>query len=359
MPERLHRQRRQVAEQETDSEKRREQVQHQRPERRLPRPADDHGRERDRDGRHQPEGRRRQRTHAVAADETGVAQRCRTERDRQHREVQRKPRGECVLLLQDLLDRAQVADERAIDEAGGHRVPKRHPVRQDFACRAHDVSGRERPAARGRQRLFLAPPEPHRHGERERQVQAEDASPSRDTEHGLAKRRRDDGHEDEDRHHERHDPGHHVAFEPVAHERNGHRPGAGDAEALQDTAGEQDGKGLRRQRQRAAGREQCQTEVHGGLSPHAVRHRAVEKLAEPESQEQQRDDELHVVVVADAERRADGRQRRQDHVDRQRHERRQRRHQRHELHGPERGGFCPVHAPHSGMDGRPDGLHDT
>ena len=255
--------------------------------------------------------------------------------NRQHREVQRKLRGERVLLLKDLLDRGEVANERAVHEPGGQRVAERGPVGQDLAGRAHNFSGRKRAAPSRRQRLFLAPSEPRHHDERQRQVQAEDGSPSRDTENRLTERRCDDRHENEDGHDERHHPRHEVAFEPVANQRERHRPGAGDAEALQDTAGEHDRKGLRGDRQRAAGREHRETEEHGGLTAHAVRHRAVEELAEPESQKQQRDNELDVVGVPGTERRAYGRQRRQDHVDRQRHERRQGRHESNELHWPD------------------------
>ena len=78
-------------------------------------------------------------------------------------------------------------------------------------------------------------------------------------------------------------------------------------------------------------REDRQAQEGRRLSSRGVGERPVEELPDPEPEEQQRHYELVVVRARDAERGADGGQRRQHHVDRERHECRQHGHERHEL----------------------------
>ena len=72
-----------------------------------------------------------------------------------------------------------------------------------------------------------------------------------------------------------------------------------------------------------------------GPAPDPVRKRAEDELADAESQEQRRDDELDIVAARHAEVLADCRERRQHRVDRERHERHEEGGERNELGDPE------------------------
>ena len=141
-----------------------------------------------------------------------------------------------------------------------------------------------------------------------------------------------------------------MTFELVSNERDGHGSWTGDAKTLEDPAGEHDGECPGNERQRAAGGKQRQADVDGGLAADAVRHRSVEELSQSKPEKEQRDDELCVVGVANAQSSADCRKRRKDHVDRQRNQRRQGRHEPDELYGTDAARACVVHAGDSFME---------
>ena len=273
----------------------------------------------------------RQRPHAVAKDETRIGERRRADRDRDHRKEERKARSERVLLLQDLLGRAQISEQRAKDEPARHRVADRLPMTDDFTRRGGDAAEREWNPALARQRLLLAQGKPDGGDQSRRQIHTEDGPPSGHGKDRLPDRRGHHRNEDEDDGDERHDARHLTAFEPVADERERDRARPGHTNALQKPP---------RQHHRKASRCECEHAAHGEerepregrrLAADGVRQRPIEQLTDAEAEEQQRDDELIVVRMLDTERRADRGKRRQDHVDRHRRERGERRHQGDEL----------------------------
>jgi len=105
VPEGLHGQCVEIAEQQSDAEERHEQIGDEHPQRRMSRPRRDDREEDQGNGEHHPKGHACQPPHAVTPDETRIAERGAAKGDGKRREVQRELRPECVLHLKDLLDR--------------------------------------------------------------------------------------------------------------------------------------------------------------------------------------------------------------------------------------------------------------
>ena len=201
--------------------------------------------------------------------------------------------------------------------------PERGPDPQHLDHAPSDGPRRERPAALGGEGLRLAEREPREGDRGGGEERAEYRAPATEPQDPLPEGRGDGGNQDEHRHRERHQPGHPRSFVLVAHQRHGHDARPRHSDALQDAARDHRLERGRKDGHEASEHEQGEAEMDGGLAPDAVGEGAEEHLAQPQSQEQRRDDELDVVRARDFEIAADRRQRRQHRVDRERDERHQ------------------------------------
>ena len=165
-------------------------------------------------------------------------------------------------------------------------------------------------------RLRLEESEKHEAQHRDERHADEDGAPSERHDQCASDQRREDRRDGEDQHHQRHQPRRLDACVHVAHDGARHHHHGGGADALQRAEGNQP---TNRRRERAADRaepEKRQPEIERRLAADHVGDRAVDDLADAES-----DEEDHQRHLRRRRRRTevlgDRRQRRKIHVDRE------------------------------------------
>ncbi|EYD74790.1 hypothetical protein Rumeso_03653 [Rubellimicrobium mesophilum DSM 19309] len=227
----------------------------------------------------------------------------------------REPDAQAIDIYVDLLRGADEAEQRSEEAGPGHRIPEGQPVPDHEAEAPQDGSGGQATPPLGLQRLGQAQVGPESEGRRQQPHEDEDAVPGAHEEQDLSDARGDDRDHHEDHEDEGHDLGHGPSREAVTH--HGRRDDAGRAgsEPLDESQGKEEPE-RRREGRRENGR-------HIGADPdeerraaaEAVGQRPDEELPDPEAQHVDRDDELAVVLVRDAQGIAHVGQRRQHHID--------------------------------------------
>jgi hypothetical protein len=181
------------------------------------------------------------------------------------------------------------------------------------------------------QRLWQAEIHPCPDDGRHDRHEDEDQVPVAEQHDDLPGARRHDGHDHEHHHDQRHDFRHRTPAENVADDRDGDDAHGGRADALDEAHRQQGGEARHENRGQRRHDVDAEPDKHGNAPAEPVGDRAVEQLRESKADQVGRDDILPVVLVLDAEARADLLEAGQHDVDGERVERHQERHERNEF----------------------------
>jgi hypothetical protein len=238
----------------------------------------------------------RDQPHAQASDDAGIEQRRDGDAAGDPREDQGKPPPRPQHVDEHLLGRVEEAEQPAQHQGGGQGVADRDPIGQALLERRQHRRDLQGHAVFGMQGLGQLDPRPGDHHQAEDRQDAEHPRPGRDQQDGLAHRRRDDRHAQEDDERQRHHPRHLPAAVAVADDRHrqhprGRRPdpaqGAGDQQHL-----ERGGEGAE------GGEDDIQRQAHQQhrLAAVAIGQRAIGDLGRAEAQQIGGQDPLPLVV---------------------------------------------------------------
>ena len=270
MAEGLHGERIEISEEESDAEKDGEQVGHEQPQRRKPFEGEG---QRPRNHRAQCDGHRRrprEPAHAMLQHEAAVHERGAADGKRQRSEIEREQRAGPVGLLEYLLGRAQVGDERRVHASGGECISERGPNPQDFQDGSADGPGGKGPPTISGQGFRLAQCKPCECDGGDGEEGGEYRAPAAQPQDPLSKGRGDGGNEDEYGHGEGHETSHLASFVLIAHQGHGHDTRSRDSEPLQDTARYHHLECGCEDAHETSGHEQDEARIDSGLASDAV-----------------------------------------------------------------------------------------
>lgn len=178
-----------------------------------------------------------------------------------------------------------------------------------------DGAEAERPAIFRLQGFGQTPEDPRQQEPLKPKENDKNPAPWRDKQDQLSKAWRDDGRDDGNGHGHGHDARHLASPEKIAHKRDGHDAACRGRYALKRAAGNKQGIGRCDNAHQCCGEKSDQRPHENGAPPEPVGEGTVKKLRRAGRKHENRNNELAIVIVDEAEVGADIAKRGEHHVD--------------------------------------------